>query len=140
MDKIQSILNEVERIGKARTDFIQKTAQFAERVIETAMKATNNAKKLYLGKFEGAEFTVERAYSNVGYENYLFISDGEGKRAINEARLGGGYFYLHNDFNKKIEFANYADCVKFVSYMKNEFGANVEKSIKVIEERMSFFS
>lgn len=127
MSRIETILNQVERVGKAREDFCAKVAEFAEQIIKTG--------NIDLGKYE-----VITCRSNVGTGDFLVKKDDESQNAIDQARATGGGYYMHRDFNCWINRADYNDCVEFIDYINSAYGKTADEALAAIEEKMKFFA
>lgn len=68
------------------------------------------------------------------------IDYGDGWRSLDAARPNGGCYNLNEDYSCVITRADYNDCVKFVRYMRDNFGEYAEGILKEIEEDSKFFN
>ncbi|MCP4149845.1 MAG: hypothetical protein GY757_19020 [bacterium] len=110
---IETIMNNVERYGKARTDYCEKVSKLADKIIGILDEPTRL----------GGGFEVATRRSNAGSSLQLLNDDG---CSLGDASPGGGSTYLHGDFNCPLTYADYEMCEEFIEHIKSEFGDQTE--------------
>ena len=132
MNKLESIFENIKRVGKAKKTFVKNVKDLAENIKDVMIEHSIHE----IGKLKLHKISSHRS----GDWKWELWCLGAGERDLLEAETNPGSYYFAQDFNQETFYAGYDDCIYFMDYLKQYFEEDAQKMLNNSSEKINTYN